>query len=56
MLTKQNLFGQNDRLRRDPPRPGFTPGMTAPTSRRCGVRRAQRCEHAHAGPRDGGRA
>lgn len=32
MLTKQNLFGQNDRLRRDPPRPGFTPGMTAPTS------------------------
>jgi cytoskeletal protein CcmA (bactofilin family) len=32
MLTKQNLFGQNDRLRRDPPRPGFTPGMSNPTS------------------------
>jgi cytoskeletal protein CcmA (bactofilin family) len=31
MLTKQNLFGQNDRLRRDPPRPGFTPGMSTPT-------------------------
>ncbi len=31
MLTKQNLFGQNDRLRRDPPRPGFTPGMSNPT-------------------------
>ena len=30
MLTKQNLFGQNDRLRRDPPRPGFTPGMNSP--------------------------
>jgi cytoskeletal protein CcmA (bactofilin family) len=25
MLTKQNLFGQNDRLRRDLPRPGLTP-------------------------------
>jgi cytoskeletal protein CcmA (bactofilin family) len=31
MLTKQNLFGQNDRLRRDPPRAGFNaPGTGAP--------------------------
>jgi cytoskeletal protein CcmA (bactofilin family) len=30
MLTKQNLFGQNDRLRREPPRPGFNgPGAPA---------------------------
>jgi len=32
MLTKQNLFGQNDRLRRDPPRPGFAPTATTPTA------------------------
>lgn len=30
MLTKQNLFGQNDRLRREPPRPGYNP--TSPTA------------------------
>jgi cytoskeletal protein CcmA (bactofilin family) len=30
MLTKQNLFGQNDRLRREPPRPGFNPSAGAP--------------------------
>jgi cytoskeletal protein CcmA (bactofilin family) len=28
MLTKQNLFGQNDRLRREPPRPGLAPSPT----------------------------
>ncbi len=28
MLTKQNLFGQNDRLRREPPRPGLAPSAT----------------------------
>jgi hypothetical protein len=28
MLTKQNLFGQNDRLRREPPRPGLAPSVT----------------------------
>jgi cytoskeletal protein CcmA (bactofilin family) len=31
MLTKQNLFGQNDRLRRDPPRSGFGPSTAAAT-------------------------
>ncbi len=30
MLTKQNLFGQNDRLRRDPPRAGFNAPEPAP--------------------------
>jgi cytoskeletal protein CcmA (bactofilin family) len=30
MLTKQNLFGQNDRLRREPPRAGFNAPEPAP--------------------------
>jgi cytoskeletal protein CcmA (bactofilin family) len=32
MLTKQNLFGQSDRLRRDLPRPGLSPATAVPAS------------------------